>query len=231
MNVSCHSESYVFELQGKITKHHFKEISRLEPNNIQLDITSAGGDTKYSLLIALYLSAKNLKITVKDHCLSACASILLPVSDDTHFIDKPLIGFHWSTIMNMEQQLKLSANLENCDLTFQEIEKNNLEINNLNYNFWKETEDRLGLEKARLIPQGPNSCPLIHRKFTNEIWLPTSKQLRELWGLKFKGGVCADDYEACSTKINKLVKSGTHIVVGNKMYISREPNLPNVTIP
>ena len=91
---------------------------------------------------------------------------------------------------------------------------------NLKLDFWKHSLNQLNLE-AYQVDYKQGQCPWHSKKFKNHMWLPTSKQLRELWGLKFKGSICADNFEECKKKIDHRWKEGLHIVVGDEVYTSK----------
>jgi len=88
----------------------------------------------------------------------------------------------------------------------------------LNENFLvKERLPRLEPRNVFEVPDG--KC---YRSFfwtRHDFWIPTSDQLRRLWGLKFTGSVCADD-EACRRDfLPQVFVAGTHLMVGDDEVI------------
>ena len=223
---SCQAETHTHVLNNVIFEDQYEEIAKIEAQNIHLKISSIGGKNDVSVKAAKFLEPKNLKITVEGNCWSACASYFLPVADEIFFKNEPLIGFHWSTIMVYELG-KRNADKSCTDKTYKlyEIEKQHLKIKNLNYGLWKETSNRLILKDFEVTDNSYSQCSYAILNFDNfehAMWFPTSKQLQDLWGLKFKGAVCADDYEACTRTIDSMVPEGesVNVVVGDKVYQS-----------
>ena len=89
----------------------------------------------------------------------------------------------------------------------------------LNYKFWRDVEKRLKLIKFQITDS--SRCPGKIREFQNHMWLPTSTQLRELWGLQFDGSVCSDDYNRCTKRVDRRWRNGTRIVIGDEVYVSK----------
>ena len=122
--------------------------------------------------------------------------------------------------MDYHQYVEAGADMSHChfDLTTQ---KKLIEKRKLNAGFWKEIEIRLKLTKFQLVDKTGESCPWKVREFDNQMWFPTSQQLRKLWGLRFNGAVCADDFEECTKKIDKYWAKGDRVIVGDDVYVAR----------
>ncbi len=109
--------------------------------------------------------------------------------------------------------------LENC--TFADSKKlNALQIKaGVNNDFWKEVLVKLGRSNFT-VDYRVNECPWKIMEFEYSLWLPTSKQLRELYKLKFTGTVCADNFDACTKEIDSYGDKNVHYIIGNRPYIS-----------
>ena len=209
---------YVY-LNSNIDKSALDYITAINSKNIELTITSSGGNVKTATDMAKYLMTKNLQLSVTDYCLSACAEKIIPSADQIKFIDHPIIGFHWSPIMNYNHIIQLDPKLTNCDSDAQK-QREILSYHNLNIDFWKDVEKRLNLLEYKLV-KGDGNCPFISRRFENDFWLPTSKQLQQLWGLKFSGNTCADNFELCKKKVDNYFPYAKRIIIGDNLYISK----------
>jgi len=154
--------------------------------------------------------------------MSACAEFLLPAANKIIFIQDPMIGFHWSPILNENEYVRASGEFSKCDLSDYEYQKNLHRENQLNEDFWLEVEKRLVLQSYKV---GLDGCNTGKRKFKNTMWLPTSQQLKNLLGLKFEGKVCSDDLKACKMTVNQNWKKGKRVVIGDTVHISEGPDV------
>lgn len=188
--------------------------------NFIVKLNSGGGLPQDALKISDIMLRNKTGVIINRACLSACAETILPSATIVEFQNTPIIGFHWNSTMNFDMLRRYGGDLRLCDLTTVERQKSLLSTKGMNVDFWKETEKRLVLEHYEIVPRG-YACPWKRREFKNHMWLPTSEQLRNLWGLEFKGSVCADDFQRCTWKIDRRWKKGTRIVVGDEVYISR----------
>ena len=122
--------------------------------------------------------------------------------------------------MNNALAIEHGVDMSHCPIPELEYQRQIYGFQNLNEDFWKETKKRLVLESYYILDES-YGCPKKHRTFKNQWWLPTSKQLQELWGLKFKGSVCADHFDNCKWAMDIFFDKGTRIVVGDEIYISK----------
>ncbi len=221
--LACSNEPPVqnLYLRSRIDQDLLDYIQKLDAQKYDITIRSGGGETQAGLKLGHYLQTKHLTLRVRSLCLSACAEFLLPAAKKVIFQDRPMVGFHWSPLMNYHQYLEKDINMEYCQFSHKEQESL-LKNAGLNPDFWREVEKRLKLTKMSFVYKG-KKCPWKIRTFENRFWLPDSNQLRNLWGLEFEGEVCADDPETCTAKIDKFWPAGTHIVIGNTGYVSKKP--------
>jgi hypothetical protein len=191
---------------------------------------SAGGNAKAGSRLGTHLLTKQFSLDVIDFCLTSCAEFLLPAADNIKFIDSPLIGFNRSPAMDYSRYVKSGTDMPTCNLISVENQRKLIEARNLNADFWKETEARLILYRF-IVGDTPKNCHVTVRKFENQIWLPNSQQLRDLWGLEFEGSVCADDFEQCKKKIDNHWLKGTRIVVTDEVYTSKGSQTMDKNLP
>lgn len=220
----CDTSVEEYYLNDVIRIKHFEELSKTTSRTLNLTVNSIGGEVTASTLIAEFFARKTLNITVVEKCWSACSSILLAAADNIYFHNQPLIGFHWSSIMDIEQYKRAGGDFLGCDddvFDNYRREKKIYEKRNHNISFWKEVENKLVLKRYEIIDRGKSACNGKEREFENNMWFPTSEQLREKLGLDFKGTVCADNYEECSQRIDLVAPIGISVVIGDKVYISR----------
>jgi hypothetical protein len=205
---------------GRIDEQFLRTLEHENSFGRKLIITSSGGDIKTAYKAALNIRENKNTISIKNLCLSACAEDLLPAGHKIYFRDKPIIGFHWNAFMNNALAIEHGADLSLCSSMGLSYQHQIYGFRGLNENFWKETQKRLVLESYHLSGK-PSECPKKLRTFKNQWWLPTSKQLKELWGLEFQGSVCADSFNSCKWMIDIFFDEGTRIVVGDEIYVSK----------
>ncbi|WP_298918181.1 hypothetical protein [uncultured Algimonas sp.] len=215
--VSCFQadENLVFvgRIDGRLT-----QLLSDAPSTFRLEINSGGGFTVDALEAAKVALAKEMEVTVRGRCLSACSEFILPAGDKIVFIDSPLIGFHWSPLMD-RNQFELAKEADHyCAFTAAGAQERLYDTQGINKEFWREAEKRLVTTHYRLIDT-LSDCPDKSRGFLNRLWLPTSEQLREKMGLVFEGKVCADDHDSCVARIDQIWDSGDRIVVGDTVHV------------
>lgn len=210
-----------FNMSGKIREPFVKRLTKLNRPKATITLSSSGGLPNYAMQTVDSLKANQNSLIIFGECFSACAEYLLPVAKTVGFQDNPLVGFHWNAMMSEYlMRKKAEKDVEFC--TFSDSE----DLSKLQYDagvnneFWLKTFDKLGRYKYK-IEYRANECPLRSMRFQNQMWLPTSNQLRELYQLEFTGPVCADDYEACKKKIDRRWKQGKRLMVGDIIYISK----------
>ena len=216
---ACREDQSIY-LSAQINQQRADYIQSLDAKNIKMSIRSSGGDESVTSQLGIYLLSKNLSLDVHGYCYSECAEFLLPAADSLNFIDMPMIGFNWSPNLDYHQLIKAKSNISACLLDSLANQKQLQKTRNLNVNFWKETKIRLVITKYLSLDIN-DKCPLILRESENHLWLPTSRQLRELWGLKFEGSVCADNFNKCTIKVDQFWSKGTRIAIGDEVYISK----------
>ncbi len=222
-----------YYLAGPLRERVKNSVLSLEDGYKELIFISPGGLPSDALEIANEIIDKKYKIIISQLCLSACAEYILPAAKSIEFRypapkenvptpHAPLIGFHWNAMM-IEHLMRENAEygLEHC--TFSDSKNlNALQLNaGVNNEFWKEVLVKLGRSDFT-VDYRANECPWKIMEFENDFWFPTSKQLRKMYKLKFKGSVCADDYESCTQAIDSLWPKGHRFVIGDRVYVSQD---------
>lgn len=202
----------------------YNEITQLilsaNKDNTPLVFNSKGGMTGFSLRIAKLLNLYQVSIKITRECTSGCAEILLPAAHSIYFENRPIIGYH-GNILSYRYYVDNFAvrDTNKCGWRYAEETETLLEEKSLNQFFWKEQMKRLNPDVT--FNYQKFACPEMVDNFENYMWLPTSKQLKELYGLKFSGEVCADQLKSCSKRIDERWPKGKRIVVGDTVYISK----------
>jgi len=194
-------------------------MTRFGQNGI-VRFNSSGGETSAALKISDFIQENDFTIQIDLECLSGCAEVILPSASKLEFFDEPFIGFHQS-ILSYKNNIETLAKQDTqfCRWGYANKSLELLNKKNLNIDFWQETMKRLKPEVEFTYEY--RTCPMDIYNFENDWWFPTSKQLKNLWGLEFRGSVCADNYKACAFKIDQRWKKGTRIVIGDKVYTSK----------
>jgi len=210
----------MIDMRGRTNQNFVDELTSKNSPNSVIQIMSGGGNINAAYLASKNIIENNNKVLIYGHCFSSCAEYFLGAASEVTFLDRPIVGFHWNTLMNMEQMERNGGDLSNCDLTSVAQQREIYEHKNLNTDFWKETEKRLNLTYFEVI-ENPDGCPFKKRVFENYMWFPTSMQLGNLLNLKFKGGVCSDSPKICQRRIDRRWKSGTRVIIGDDLYVSK----------
>ena len=217
--VGC-KQAGAISIKGRIDNELLSKLKTVDLQNAIIRVRSGGGDTEAGAKLGQYILDKNTSIIIARECISACAEFVMPAAESIRFENSPFVGFHWSPAMDFGQYKRAGANMDFCKFPAAKIQDNILNSRSLNPGFWMEIERRLDLEEFYFVKKTNENCPWKVRNFKNHLWLPSGQQLRELWGLKFEGKLCADNYQACKNKIDRRWKRGTRIIVGNVLHIS-----------
>lgn len=210
-------------VEGRIDQDFLDKLEKSIEKSPTIILSSGGGEVLKAFEAAKVLDSANVTIIVDDNCSSACAEDLLPAGKDIIFRNSPLIGFHWNSFMNRSQMVRFGGDVSSCSSVGLANQKYIYGLKGLNVDFWRETEARLDLQFYQVVPNG-KLCPNKRRKFKNYLWLPDSQHIRKKWGLKFKGSVCADNFEKCKGKVDAKWKKGTRVVIGERIYVSEGIN-------
>lgn len=208
-----------YKLNGKIDQEFLAKVKSI-PANEEVIVTSGGGNIYYADEVALLFKNRDLSTVVKRYCVSACAEDILPSSKRITFANRPIIGFHHNSIMAYDLAKERNIDLSSCNIDSAFFQKEIYGWKNLSLKFWKETYNRLEPLYVEFQDKGRN-CPKFIWKFKHEVWIPTSIQLRELWGLEFEGETCADEMDSCMRKVDAYWEKGKSVVIGDTPYISK----------
>lgn len=177
---------------------------------------SNGGNYKTAIAIGEKIRAFGNDIAVVEQCLSSCAEFLLPAAKSIHAVNKPLIGFHKNPeILNF---LKKSAGSNYCsDSDFGANEQRQfLAKMGKPTSSWRSILLRLDDSVYEAFNPIEGTCTTDKILYRHTMWYPTTTQLREIFGLRINGAVCADSYDCFSQKLRSKRKKT--VVVGNEIY-------------
>lgn len=219
-------------LKGKLDQSFIEALNALPEKTEALGINSVGGDSIVALDIAEIVRERQFHVIIDGKwgiCASGCAEYILAAASSLKFRNEPLIGFHQNPqIIYHLLENSLPDESIHCDSLKSQISETKVlySSKNLNSDFWKQTLKKIDLEFFNPTKIG-TMCPAANWKFRNELWFPTSVQLKEILGLQFEGEVCADNLETCVPKIDKTWPAGVAFAVGDRTYISKGPKYPN----
>lgn len=220
---SC-SKPHKYTISNLIDENTRDEVLNISAPKLEIEISSPGGKVGPSIEVAEFLMGKTVTFNVRDYCNSACPQILLPVADNINFIDEPLIGFHWSLGLDVDQYIKNGGDVTSCTTLMElyERKKKILNYNHLNENFWKDVSFWIKPYNFKFTTYPNDKCKGYDYDIENFMWYPDSQQLSELYGLDFKGKVCADNFIECGKRIDQLSPLGVKakIVIGDKVFVS-----------
>lgn len=180
-------------------------------------IVSRGGYIFQGLKIAEILRQMKNTITIVSICESACAEFILPAAHKLVFWDEPIIGFHLNAISDVELLAQKTGNPErSCSYALAQKSRELYEHTGVKADFWKVQYKYLGEVSVDFIAH--DDCDEVIVRNSVEMWYPSSQQLREHFGLKFEGSVCADSIDCINDKILRAFPKKSKIAVGKDYY-------------
>jgi len=217
-------------IAGYINEDFLSQMEELPLSTKTVAIYSTGGISEIALDVADLIQSRGLNVIIIGSCNSACSEYIIPAAKDVTFHDEPLIGFHGNMysmkffIEKNDLKNPCSPNdsqkeiLASINTEIERIEKLYTKTGH-NLDFWKAQVQRLGSAKLIKTSMGTDECIYI-QQFPNELWYPTSSQLKTMLGLQFSGGVCADNNTCYEKKIPMMQGVGKKYIVGNEVYDS-----------
>ncbi len=181
-----------------------------------IDIRSYGGEADSSIDLADRISQHNVTVRVREYCLSACAELIVPAAKTIIMIGEPLIGFHgnamtYQYLLEKEELPELAKCEEVRSDKFREIYRRR----NIKMSSWDKQIKLVGIYyDSSQSDKQDKTCSMSIFSSKYKYWFPTSVQLRNDFGWKFDGEVCADAIECARTSIKKYWYPGNAYVVG-----------------
>jgi hypothetical protein len=167
-------------------------------------ITSAGGDADSAFAIARLERKKNIRVIVRDICLSACAEFILPSAKYVYFEGSPIVGFHGGDLIFAAKAAELGT-FDHC--TRKRLRETAVVYRKrrLNKDFFLKVAAKIIIEDYKLPTRHQCDASMRSRYL---FWAPSSIQLKNGWGLRFTGTVCSDSAECISKVPQKLFRRG-----------------------
>jgi len=188
------------------------------PIPVIVDSYGGNADSAYRISKLIFMNKKNL--VVLNDCLSACAEYFIPSAKHVTVSQKSLIGYHVGDFMN--DTYGTEQEIEN-DCNFQRISwlRRLYTARNLNQEFYKQTQVRLGLKAVFIKRDFKKKCTTLFFTYEKSMWFPTSDQLNKFLNLKLSKRICADNVKCWKSNIDSWAPEGAYYVVGDRVY--REP--------
>lgn len=219
-------DEFTFYYRGLINQAFVNDLEALTNEPITLYLTSNGGESDMGLAAGNVILQKNIRLVIDGDfgiCASGCAEFVIPSASSVEFLNTPLIGYHQNPqLIYSIIKDNTTEGLEHCDFIRSEVNATESLLNHkeLKTDLWKETLNRIDLEYTQIYHYN-GQCPRLRKRFSHELWFPTSSQLRDMLGLEFKGELCADTPECYEPNIDKLWPAGMSFVAGNTIYTSK----------
>lgn len=173
-------------------------------NNTSFTLASYGGNEKYALEAAEIIEQKGLSIGVVGICISACFDFLMPAAKKIEFIDKPIVGSHGNTVLAYRLTVANGLLKYTPDLGKTCIRRAKWLLD-----IWKRNgvDSELLLEKITSLKPyqvvvDNSYCAMFELKV--DYWLPSSAEMKRLFGERVKGELCADDPRCLEAKFSKM---------------------------
>jgi hypothetical protein len=180
-------------------------------NNEKIYLSSDGGRTDLAVEISKIIVKKNIKIEVSDICLSACADFIITSTKDLKLNEWSLIGFHNNDFIFRDERYKRGIkDRENCNKEYNEYTEMLYKKMGYKISSYKETYKRLDVYDYEMGSKCGEDKILVK----NTMWLPTSKQLVDMFGFKLQNKICSDDYNCVLYRAAYFAKR-KKIVIGD----------------
>lgn len=180
-----------------------------------VSVTSGGGSPRWAITAARTIQAKDLAVTIVDACLSACAEFILPATRRLTIEPTALVGFHGSDFWAPEILAAAGRSTSSCHSERLDWLVAAYASRGLRRDFHEQVKARLVMTRSEVRRSGACFAAVAYRK--RSMWFPTSRQLRDLWGLQTTG-VCADTDACWRRSLLRWSKPGEIFVIGDEVY-------------
>lgn len=210
------SDSETPRLSGQIDEAFTDAYLEAVKSNDRIAVTSTGGMNTWGLALAKNTAHLRVTLIIDDHCLSSCASFLLPSAGAVEFGADAIVGVHEQPILNrMVYERDFGAG-DSCYMHTTGLHHEIYRRAARDLTFPYQVFERLQPGPALAVDVG-DVCPRIEYDLTHAWWFPTSDQLRDLMGLDFTGSVCADDPACMRRRLPNLRMEGS-VMVGDEIW-------------
>lgn len=184
------------------------------------DVNSGGGDPVYGEKASKYIIDKQMSIRLGRFCLSACAEYILPSAKTIIVAPETLIGFHQNPAMIRSFAVQSGYDEKPiCHYGDEVGYINALHRKNSNGEYpWETVLRKIVLIRTKFSES--HTCVEVGFKFQHEMWFPTSEQIRDLFGVEFKGSICADNPDCIQIAVNTIFTAGRTAIAGDRVYTS-----------
>ena len=220
-------------LWGEVDAGMLAKLGGLSGDIDSLVLHSHGGASPRGLEAAKLISSKGYSVDVPSLCTSTCAEFFLPAATSITFSNLPLIGYDGTALSETYAAAEsLGNDKKYCHAAHAlEVETFYHEAG-VPLKFWRKIQQKLDVQDVDLTRLEKTDCVMPSIKTKHDMWFPTSAQLSKIFGLTFKGEVCADSPDCYEAKLSDLygettgagASSSASVVVGNKVFYPRRAN-------
>jgi len=186
-----------FNYDGNIDDAFVRFLEKL-PTDATVQISSRGGFSDDAIAAAEIIERRRLHLSVGEVGASACVDYLFPVAKSVTFLPTSIVAMHGNSILTYEMFNERGfGRFSICSYVDAYKLRSIWQRHGVREDAWRETVQRLGIAGVRKTYNG--QCGQI--VFERDFWVPTSDQLREMYGNRIIGQVCADDPVCVRTRI------------------------------
>ncbi len=189
----------------------FVQILIDAPEGSTIELSSRGGRASMASQAAEIVEQKGFHLIIGEVCASACVDYLFPAAESVTISTTSIVAMHGNPIVDYEGlQEHGFGHLAGCRRPWAERLQAIWSRNGVDDDAWRETLDRLGFAGVS-VAEG-TECGRVD--FQRAFWIPTSLQLRSMYGDNVIGSACADDRACIETRIAHRWR-GIPLVVGD----------------
>jgi hypothetical protein len=217
-------------VMGEIDAEFAARFEHLAAQHAPITIGSTGGNGRLALGIAETIRKRGLPIQIAGGCVSACSEIIMAAASrhskltllDAPLLGAPVIGVHH----NPEMVRRVFERIGRRDFgrCFGDLHRDFVRLRGEGprlSRLWRKQEHHLQMDHSRTSKSAPCADVRVHH--ANREWYPTSRQLREEFGYRFSGGVCADSLKCMAEALSSTQRVGSTFVIGDTRYRLDQP--------
>jgi hypothetical protein len=214
-----YTERRAFILTGPIDAEMERKAGRIINIPGPVFVDTGGGDASTAENIAKLMVSRGKSIFILNECSSACAEILIPAAKHVYATENSIIGFHRNDLMALSYFRTPEELNKYCEVERFNWLKSLYSERGLNPYFYKMTADKLGIVPVYGTYWGKGrNCENMITASAEDMWFPTSIQIKKYLGLDLGHPICADRKACWMPYLEKTGLAGDKYIIGDEFF-------------